>query len=244
MYLKHIFLSFLIISCNNFDMKNILKPKKVIYYEDIDFFNFEGINPVNKVESETYIEIVSKDQYKVVLEIHSRFEKTQLYYSKKEIFTKKGSCFFQYKEDDSDVPNMLIKEYTYIKDGFILRFENTTYKNEPQYSRITKITPSKNFIEEIEIEEELVEPNPDIDFNSYKSNSKVFTVTEKKLEIKNDKLVVYGKIINHKYKENSKTYITYYEGYPNTLRINNYWNLYKYFLGQDIPDRSDMFNGR
>lgn len=234
MYLKHILLSFIIISCNNFNMTKIFKSKKHMYYEDIDFATFEGINPLNKEEGDAYIEIVSKEQDKVVLEIHSKIDDEQGYYSYKESFIKKDDYYYQYKEDNDDNPYTLIKLHTYIKNDFILIINNTTYKEKPEYSRITKIIPSKNFIEEIEIEEELVEPNPDTDFSFYKSNSKVFTVTEKKLEIKNDKLVVYGKIINHKYKENSKTYITYYEGYPNTLRINNYWNLYKYFLGQDV----------
>lgn len=233
MHLRHILLSFLIIGCNNFDMKNILNSEKVTYYEDIDFSTFEGINPVNE-SADAYIEIVSRDQDKVVLQIHSRFDDTKLYSSKKEIFVKEGDYFFNYKEDDSDVPNMLVKEYTYIKDDYILRFQNVTYKNAPQYSRITKITPSKNFIEEIEIEEELVEPNPAKDFNFYKFNPKVFTVKETIIEIKNNRLVVYGKTTNHKFKDNSQTYTSYYEGYPNSLRVNNYWNLYKYFLGQDL----------
>lgn len=234
MHLRHILLSFIIISCNNFDEIKIFKSKKHMYYEDINFTTFEGISPVNKKVGNAYIEIVSKDKDKVILEIHSKIDDEQGYYSYKESFSKKDDFYYQYKEDNDDNPHTLIKKYTYIKNDYILIINNKTYKKKPEYSRIIKIIPSKNFIEEIEIEEELIEPNPDIDFNSYKSNSKVFTVTEKKLEIKNDKLVVYGKIINHKYKENSKNYITYYEGYPNILRINNYWNLYKYFLGQDV----------
>lgn len=234
MYLKHILLSFLIVSCNNLDMKNIFKAKKVLYYEDINFSTFEGLNPVEKNESKGYLEIISKNKNKVVLYIHEKIGDEQEYYSYKETFTKKGDYYYKYIEDNDDNPYTLIKEYTYIKDDFVLRFQNVTYKDNPQYSRITKITPSKNFIEEIEIEEKLVEPNPNIDFEFYKSNSKVFTVTEKKLETKNNELVVYGKVTNYKYKENSKTYTSYYIGYPNSSRVNKYWNLYKYFLGKDL----------
>jgi hypothetical protein len=224
----------LLVSCTNFDSNKLFNFNKAIYYEDIHLLTFEGINPVKKNESRGYIEIVSKDENKVVLKIHEKIGEAQEYYSYKEIFLKKDDYYYQYKEDNDDNPYTLIKKYTYLKNDFILIIDNTTHKKIPEYSRITKITPNKNLIEEIEIEGELVEPNPNLDFNNYKSNPKIFTITENQLEVKNNELIVKGKITNFKYKQNSKNYTSYYKGYPNTSRVNSYWNLYKYYFGRDL----------
>jgi hypothetical protein len=222
------------VSCTNFDSINLFNFNKAIYYEDIDLLTFEGINPVKKNESRGYIEIISKNENNVVLKINEKIGDAQEYYSHKEIFIKKDNYYYQYKEDNDDNPNTLIKKYTYLKNDFILIIDNTTHKKIPKYSRITKITPSRNLIEEIEIEGELVEPNPDIDFIFYKSNPNIFTITENQLEVKDNELIVKGKITNFKYKQNSKNYTTYYQGYPNSLRVNNYWNLFKYYFGRDL----------
>lgn len=224
----------LLVSCTNFDINNLFNSNKAIYYEDIDLLTFEGINPVKKNQSRGYIEIISKDENKVVLKINEKIGDAKEYYSYQEIFIKKDNFYYQFEESKEDAPNSYVKKYTYIKNDFILIFETLISDDKPIFTRITKIISSKNLIEEIEIEGELVEPNPVLDFNNYKSNPKIFTITENQLEVKNDELIVKGKITNFKYKQNSRNYTSYYKGYPNTSRVNSYWNLYKYYFGRDL----------
>lgn len=219
-------------SCQDFDSSNFLKFRSREYYEDIDFNTFSGINPIDVNKSSNYIEIVSKTKNKVVFLIHT--EMGDIEYSYSETFEIENGYFYKYSEEEDDEPCTLLKESVFIKNGIILIFINYSYQGVPEYSKIRRINPDNKLIEEIKIMDEFVEPNPNMDFNTYKLNPKVLTYEKITFEIKNDYLIVIGKIKDYKGAMLTSKYTSYYEGHPNNLRVNNYWNLYRFFKGQDV----------
>jgi hypothetical protein len=222
---------FLLLNCNSKTIHESLNFKDVEYYEDINFDTFEGVRPVKKDEKNAFIEIISNNGHEVELKIYSKIN-SKSYSTYREIFEKEKDYYYQFKEEKDDNPNILLKTYVYIKKDNILIYSLSTNKGEPNYSTIKEIVPSKNEITELELDGALLEPKPYANFDILRKSPNIFSITKKTLKIKDKLLVVEGEI--EKFRENKiERYFSHYEGFPD-LKINSYWNLYRFFLGKDI----------
>lgn len=111
---------------------------------------------------------------------------------------------------------------------FLLSYD----EGKPDYCSISEINFKKNEIKEIEFYKKHIQPSPDLTFEKLKNHKDISFITTTNIYEDKGKLKHKWKRKDIKTKEET-TSISYYEGYPDS-KINQFWNLYRYYFGGEI----------
>lgn len=215
----------ILISCNqNYNRLG----EKVTYYKDFDFVNLKGIDTVDKNDFDDVIEVFKTEEKLILKQTSTDF----IDHSYDIEFLKKDGYYYSYDEPKEEDPAVTVKETFYLKDGIGIRFRLYFDNKKPQYCSFSEINFKKNEIKEIQFDEKHIQPSPDLTFEKLKNYKNISLIHITSVYEDNGKLKIVGKRIL--IETNEKTdYISYYEGYPDS-KVNQFWNLYRYYFGGEI----------
>jgi len=202
--------------------------EKVTYYKDFDFVSLKGINTVDKNDFNNVIEVFKTDE-KLILKLTST---DFIDHSYELEFLKKDGYYYFYDEPKEDDPSITLKETFYLKDGIGMKFLLSYDEGKPDYCHISEINFTKNEIKEIEFYEKHIQPSPDLTFEKLKNHKDIYSINTTNIYEDKGKLKHKWERKNLKTKEET-TNISYYEGYPDS-KVNQFWNLYRYYFGGEI----------
>ncbi|WMW76925.1 hypothetical protein RF683_05340 [Flavobacterium sp. 20NA77.7] len=223
-----LFKYFLLLSCFSCVKNNNIFVQKTMRFKDFDFINYQGRDAVDSKVKDGVINVVNgKD--KITLSVNF-FENSNVNFNN--VFSKNEDYYINYQEYNEDDPNIKVKETFYLKNGIGMKFHLTYDNNKPDFCRISEINFSKKLIREVEFYKYDISPSPDITFDKLKDNKNIFQINEIEISEVNDKLVKKMKVTDFKTKEVTN-FTSYYTGYPDS-KINQYWNLYRYYFGKEI----------
>ena len=225
--MKYIFyiLTLLFISCTqNYNRLG----EKITYYKDFDFINLKGKDTVNKNDFDNVIEVFKTDK-KLILRLTS----TDFIDISHDLeFLKKENYYFFYDEPKEDDSSITLKETFYLKDGIGMKFLLSYDESKPNYCSISEINFKKNEIKKIIFYEKHIQPSPVLTFEKLKNHKNISFIYTTNIYEDKGKLKIKWKSINFETKEETNN-ISYYEGYPDS-KVNQFWNLYRYFFGGEI----------
>jgi hypothetical protein len=218
-------LVFLFISCNqNYNRIG----EKVTYYKDFDFVNLKGLDSVDKNDFDDIIEVFKTDEKLILKQTSTDF----IDHSYDIEFLKKDGYYYSYDEPKVEDPAQTLKETFYLKDGIGIRFRLYFDNKKQEYCSISEINFKKNEIKEIQFDEKHIQPSPDLTFEKLKNHKDISLIHITNVYEDNGKLKIVGKRVL--IEANEKTdYTSYYEGYPDS-KVNQFWNLYRYYFGGEI----------
>ncbi|MES2545660.1 MAG: hypothetical protein V4548_12300 [Bacteroidota bacterium] len=192
--------------------------------------NIKGIDPINKYFHERFIEVFNEKE-KFTISVTSTF----LFHSNHREFIKKDGYYYnyqEYKKGEQEDPFISSKETFYLKDGIGMKFFLQYDKGKPYYCSVSEINFKKNEIREIEFYKHMVDPSPDLTFDNLKDDKRIAFITITNIYEDNGKLKHTWENIDYIHNEKTKS-VSYYSGYPDS-KINQYWNLYMCFFGDEI----------
>ncbi len=202
--------------------------EKVTYFKDFDFVNLKGKDTVDKNDFDDVIEVYKTDK-KLILRLTS----TDFIDISNDLeFLKKDGYYYSYDEPKEDDPSITLKKTFYLKDGIGMKFLLSYDEGKPHYCSISEINFKKNEIKEIKFYEKHIQPSPVLTFEKLKNHKDISFIHTTNIYEDKGKLKHKWKSINLKTKEETTT-ISYYEGYPDS-KVNQFWNLYRYFFGGEI----------
>lgn len=202
--------------------------EKVTYYKDFDFVNLKGIDTIVKKKFDDVIEVF-KTEEKLILKVTSN----KYFPISNDIeFFKKNGYYYSYDEPKEEDPAVKVKETFYLKDGIGMKFHLSYDDGKPSYCHISEINFYKNEIKVIKFYEKHIQPSPDLTFEKLKNHKDISFITTTNIYEDRGKLKKIWNDYNLQTKEETTT-ISYYEGYPDS-KINQFWNLYRYYFGGEI----------
>jgi hypothetical protein len=218
-------LAFLFISCSqNYNRLG----EKVTYYKDFDFVNLKGIDIIDKNDFDDVIEVFKTDEKLILKQTSTDY----IDHSYDIVFLKKDGFYSSYDEPKVEDPAQTVKETFYLKDGIGMKFHLSYDDGKPSYCHISEINFKKNEIKEIQFYEKHIQPSPDLTFEKLKNHKDISFITTTNIYEDKGRLKKVWKDYNLQTKEETTT-ISYYEGYPDS-KINQFWNLYRYYFGGEI----------
>ena len=218
-------LALLFISCSqNYNRLG----EKVTYYKDFDFVNLKGKDTVDKNDFDRVIEVF-KTEEKLILKLTLTDFIDHSYDIE---FLKKDGYYYSYDEPKVEDPAQTVKETFYLKDGIGMKFHLSYDDGKPSYCHISEINFKKNEIKKVRLYEKHIQPSPDLTFEKLKNHEYISFIDITNIYEDKGKLKHKWKRKDIKTKEETTT-ISYYEGFPDS-KVNQFWNLYRYFFGGEI----------
>ena len=204
------------------------KVNNKTYYRDFDFISIKGVDSLDNNNLNHAIEVV-EEKNKLIIKVSSSDIFSHNY---EEEFIKKANYFYKDIKYDVEDPNQYMREVFYLKNGIGMKYLLSFEDNKPNFCKISEIDFNKNKLRTFTLYGKHIEPSKDLNFDKIKNENDVTFIDFTNIDIENGKLKVVSKIINIKSNEET-VYVGYYSGYPN-VKINQYWNLYKYFFGKEV----------
>ncbi|KAF2511368.1 hypothetical protein EYY60_08020 [Flavobacterium zhairuonense] len=232
-----------ILSCHsntNNEKKRIdLSEKKI--YGDIDFINMKGVkllgNDLSKVDA--YFEInKNENNVEIISYVKSQSlnkNSNDSVYRGKEVFIKKNGGYYFHKEwIDEDNPEEKMKREIFIINNKLLKVENVidVHSKKKLSSKVEKIDLVRKEIETLKFYNNGFNVFNEISFDKLIKSEKPYSYTKTLIKPNDFGLLLEYNVKNFQ-NNTQEQYQEKYTGYPKK-QLNNYWNLYKKFYGDEM----------